>query len=431
MLSVADYEDTLLLKLRTHALVWPNKDSMIAGTNTGLYKIHAASGHFKRILPQLHNVRVVDLCLAGADTLLVATGMHGLYAYKGAQLLHHLHEGNGLQDNRINKITLQADGIWVMSKRGVQRLAMAALCGNADTLSANVTQTLPLSEAYDMARIHDQLYIATAAGLVTLPMHEFNRKPAPPRLSMATMRVNGQPLNAPELLLPDANTSVRLQFPAISFGNGPVAYRYSLEKSEPRWQHTQHPQVAMQHQRPGRYRFVVQARTELSEWCAPVELVIEIPPFWWQSPWFLTLVIGLCLAMVYALFRLKLVLIDGKRLQHYVHVLHQKFQGSNYLLLKEGSTTVRVAVPHILWIKSDGNYCHIQCRNKHYYVLLPLKELEAMLAPWPHFARVHRSHLVNLHFVDSASRTALTIEDVSIPIGKTYQKEIRQRVMAN
>jgi two-component system LytT family response regulator len=70
------------------------------------------------------------------------------------------------------------------------------------------------------------------------------------------------------------------------------------------------------------------------------------------------------------------------------------------LLLRDGSRLVPVAVRDIERIDADGDYAAVFFRGKKILVNVPLADFETRLDP-ARFVRVHRSHLVNLDFVDS------------------------------
>lgn len=56
---------------------------------------------------------------------------------------------------------------------------------------------------------------------------------------------------------------------------------------------------------------------------------------------------------------------------------------------------------------------------------LTMEELEAQLEG-KHFARIHRSYMVNLYHVASFQRSQITLKDGrTLPVGKTYEKKIK------
>ncbi len=70
------------------------------------------------------------------------------------------------------------------------------------------------------------------------------------------------------------------------------------------------------------------------------------------------------------------------------------------LLIRDGGRIVPVALTDIVRLEADGDYVAVKTGTKTHLVSLPLGKLEARLDPTK-FVRVHRSHVVNLDFVEA------------------------------
>lgn len=68
------------------------------------------------------------------------------------------------------------------------------------------------------------------------------------------------------------------------------------------------------------------------------------------------------------------------------------------LLIKDEKVVRFLRVEDVESIEADGNYVYIQTEDERHLVRRPLRELEAQLDP-AHFARIHRSAIVNLDAV--------------------------------
>ena len=75
-------------------------------------------------------------------------------------------------------------------------------------------------------------------------------------------------------------------------------------------------------------------------------------------------------------------------------------QALERLFFRDGGRIVPVAVREIERIEADGDYAAVRVRGKTHLVNLPLSDLEQRLDP-ERFVRVHRSHIVNLDFVET------------------------------
>lgn len=70
------------------------------------------------------------------------------------------------------------------------------------------------------------------------------------------------------------------------------------------------------------------------------------------------------------------------------------------LLIRDGGRIVPVALADIVRLEADGDYVAVRTATKRHLVSLPLGKLADRLDP-AKFLRVHRSHVVNLDFVEA------------------------------
>jgi two-component system, LytTR family, response regulator len=100
------------------------------------------------------------------------------------------------------------------------------------------------------------------------------------------------------------------------------------------------------------------------------------------------------------------------------------------ILIRDGGRIVPVAVKEIERIEADGDYAAVRTRGKKLLVNLPLGDFEARLDA-AHFVRVHRSHLVNLDFVEAIepfdnSQLLVRMKDgTKITASRTASKRLR------
>jgi two-component system LytT family response regulator len=101
------------------------------------------------------------------------------------------------------------------------------------------------------------------------------------------------------------------------------------------------------------------------------------------------------------------------------------------LLVRDGGRIVPVALRDIERIEADGDYAAVRAKGKTLLVNLPLGDFEARLDP-AHFVRVHRSHLVNLDYVEAIepfdnSQLIVRMKDgTKITASRTASKRLRE-----
>lgn len=100
------------------------------------------------------------------------------------------------------------------------------------------------------------------------------------------------------------------------------------------------------------------------------------------------------------------------------------------ILIRDGGRIVPVAVREIERVEADGDYAAVRARGKTLLVNLPLGDFEARLDP-AQFVRVHRSHLVNLDYVEAIepfdnSQLLVRMKDgTKITASRTASKRLR------
>lgn len=83
----------------------------------------------------------------------------------------------------------------------------------------------------------------------------------------------------------------------------------------------------------------------------------------------------------------------------------------------------RIDVPKIQFIEGLKDYLKIIPDNgKAILTMMRMKNIEEKL-PFPQFARVHRSYIVNLLKIDAIQKNRILIGDKEIPIGEMYSEQ--------
>lgn len=94
-----------------------------------------------------------------------------------------------------------------------------------------------------------------------------------------------------------------------------------------------------------------------------------------------------------------------------------------YVLIKDGSDTVKVLCNDILWVKSENIYVEVKSMDKTYLVRNSLEkfleELDDAI-----FFRAHRSYIININHVKAISGQYLLIENEKIPLSRKFRNEV-------
>lgn len=97
--------------------------------------------------------------------------------------------------------------------------------------------------------------------------------------------------------------------------------------------------------------------------------------------------------------------------------------------IKSGSKLIKVRFEDILWIQvGQDRYCEIVTEKRNFQVRTSMNQLEQKLDP-SIFARIHRSHIVNIDKVEGIDEVDLMVDvgEKSLPLGGTYKDNLINR----
>lgn len=96
------------------------------------------------------------------------------------------------------------------------------------------------------------------------------------------------------------------------------------------------------------------------------------------------------------------------------------------LLLRDGSTTHRVAPADIRWLEAYGNYVKVQTSAGRLVITDTFRHLLSQLPP-ADFMQVHKSYAVPLRLVERLEGNVLTVAGQPLPLGAAFRQEFLRR----
>lgn len=106
------------------------------------------------------------------------------------------------------------------------------------------------------------------------------------------------------------------------------------------------------------------------------------------------------------------------------HILTQKSNSINDLFfVKSGKFYTKIDVNEINYLEANGSYTEIVTNDKNYTLSTNLNHFQENIQN-PYFVRIHRSFVVNIKKVDGFDNNTILINGKSLPISKSYQKEV-------
>ena len=102
-------------------------------------------------------------------------------------------------------------------------------------------------------------------------------------------------------------------------------------------------------------------------------------------------------------------------------------ENDDHVFIKSDGKFIKVKFHEILYLESDRDYVYIHTKGQKFMALLALKQIEQTLPQI--FLRCHRSFIINPEFVESIEGNQIKIGDRLIPISRTYQDGIFDKLI--
>jgi signal transduction histidine kinase/ligand-binding sensor domain-containing protein len=227
-----------------------------------------------------------------------------------------------------------AGTMWISSPRGILRIPIDSLervlSGAEKTLDLTrlgVEDGMRTIECHRLSQPaggvdrEGNVWFPTTKGFVRIPPRVRSNGPAPP-VFIEEMIADGRAAAGPELRLAPGSHNVQIHFTALHFSSPEkLRFRYRMEDFDPEWITDGGARVA-QYTRlpPGDYRFLVSASLPGGAWSGAAAVMVHQRPLFYQTGWFLALLVAAAIAASVALFRWRLHLVR----QRYAAVIAER-----------------------------------------------------------------------------------------------------------
>lgn len=99
--------------------------------------------------------------------------------------------------------------------------------------------------------------------------------------------------------------------------------------------------------------------------------------------------------------------------------------GADSIFIKEGHNQIKIQLKDVLYLEALKDYTGIVTSEKKYCVLNSLGNL-LKEKDFQSFVRIHRSYAVQRHFVKRIHNSEVLINDMAIPVGRSYKETLDQ-----
>lgn len=99
---------------------------------------------------------------------------------------------------------------------------------------------------------------------------------------------------------------------------------------------------------------------------------------------------------------------------------------SDFVYVKSGVTTHKLAWREILYLEKDENYVIYHTAEKQILSRQTLSDLESIFPSY--FCRIHKSYAISLLHIKQLDRESVSILDKRLPVGRTYKSRLKDAI---
>lgn len=103
---------------------------------------------------------------------------------------------------------------------------------------------------------------------------------------------------------------------------------------------------------------------------------------------------------------------------------------TDYFVIRTESQYVKISYAEVIYIEALSDFVKIFTASQVYITLSNLKNIERSL-PASMFIRIHRSYIANLKYIESISSSEVKVNNIQLPLGESYKKNVMDQVIGN
>lgn len=274
---------------RAYCVFYDRQNTLWFSNLQGLFQLTGTKLKRHYLSHPLLTKRINDIGQMEDGTIVLATDGFGILFYQEGKLVRQVTRLNGLASNICKKITISNGYVWLITNNGINRIEGH---GAHRTESFEETNSLLRDEVNDMLIEKDTVWFATNRGLVYFATTPFKQTGETPKVHISAIWIKHQALSpdSTDFRMAPADNQIVLYYSAIDFQQNHILYRYRLKKTDP-WTETQSRRLEISSLEPGSYHFEISAKTGNSQWSKPTSVRFTQEEYFWQSSWFIILLV--------------------------------------------------------------------------------------------------------------------------------------------
>jgi DNA-binding LytR/AlgR family response regulator len=100
----------------------------------------------------------------------------------------------------------------------------------------------------------------------------------------------------------------------------------------------------------------------------------------------------------------------------------------DFIFVKDDRLYKKILFSDISYCEGKGDYISLKCKSKTYTIKSTLSNFIDKLSGNPEFVQVHRSYVINLHYLTDFDSDTAVVDGKIIPIGAKYKEQLKSSV---
>lgn len=300
----------------------------------------------------LLSTRINDMAGLPDGTMVLATDGYGVLFFKNGKIVRHMTTDSGLASNICKKLFIQEGYVWVVTNIAVNRILLK---DKYPVESFDFTNSMLDNDVNEVYADKDTAFFATNHGLVYFANNPFDRTQEVPKVLISSVLNNKKliDLNSSMVFAP-ADNNITFFYSAIDFQNNNISYRYRLNPNSG-WTETKSRRLEFSSLEPDNYTFELCARTSNSQWSKPVSVSFVLKEHFWQSLWFMAL---LLLLACFSFYKIAVIVTKQQKDKD-----QQRLLLKNKILMLEQQALQAMMNPHFVFNVMNSIQHYINTKN--------------------------------------------------------------------
>jgi ligand-binding sensor domain-containing protein len=300
----------------------------------------------------LLSTRINDMAAMPDGTMVLATDGYGVLFFRNGTIIRHITTDKGLASNICKKLFYQDGYVWVVTNIAVNRILLK---DKYPVESFDFTNSMLDNDVNEVYADKDTTFFATNHGLVYFANSPFDRTQEVPKVLISSVLNNKKLIDLNSSMVFSAGeNNITFFYSAIDFQNNNITYRYRLNANSG-WTETKSRRLEFSSLEPDTYMFELCARTSNSQWSKPVSVSFVLKEHFWQSLWFMAL---LLLIASFSFYKIAVIVTKQQKDKD-----QQRLLLKNKILMLEQQALQAMMNPHFVFNVMNSIQHYINTKN--------------------------------------------------------------------